>query len=236
MAGGSNKSSAKNKQTDKNNELTPNAAEGGSQLQVTGQENQEATVSQKLDILLNVVKDMGAQLEDHGERLRKWEERVSIQNISALPSAHSSPKATTTSVNEPPQSKPDKMPSFEALKTDSRIQAEVARRLHEYQNASRTDGIGKPLATLKSGRYRAGVTKIRTQVNWPQDFCSVPIGSKQPTYDELSNDQWVQGFLFCILEEKDQNIRESMLQYYTWLMQDATELNIMTACCSPSRG
>ena len=68
MAGGSNKNgSTKNKQTDKNNELTPNAAEGGSQLQTTGQETQEATVSQKLDILLNAVKDMGAQLEDHGE-------------------------------------------------------------------------------------------------------------------------------------------------------------------------
>ena len=110
MAGGSNKSSAKNKQTDKNKELTPNAVERGSQLQVPGQESQEATVSQKLDILLYAVKDMGAKLEDHGERLRKQEERVSIQNISALPSAHSSPKATATSVNELPQSKPEKMP------------------------------------------------------------------------------------------------------------------------------
>ena len=223
MVGGSNKSSAKNKPADKNNELTPNATEGVSQ------ENQEATVSQKLDILLNAVKDMGAQLEDHSERLCKQEERVSIQNILALPLAHSSPKATARSVNESPQSKPDRMPSFEALKTDSHIQAEVAKHLHEYQNASSTDGIGKPLATLKSGRYQAGVTKIRTQVNWPQDFCSVPIGSKQPPSDELSNHQWVQGFLFCKLEEKDQNIRESMLQYYTLLIQDAIELNIMTA-------
>ena len=97
-------------------------------------------MSQKLDSLLNAVKDMGAQLEDHDERLRKQEEKVSIQNISALPSAHSSPKATATSVNEPPQSKHERMPSFEALKTDSRIQAEVAKCLHEYQNASRTDG------------------------------------------------------------------------------------------------
>ena len=162
MAGGNNKNgSAKNKQTDKNNELTPNASEWGLQLQTTGQETQEATVSQNLNILLNAVKDMGAQLEDHGERLHKQEERVSIHNILALPSAHSSPKATATFMAEPLQSKPEKMPSFEALKTDSHIQA-VARHLHEYQNASRTDGLGKPLATLKSGRYRAGITKIRT--------------------------------------------------------------------------
>ena len=102
-------------------------------MHATGQESQEATVSQKLDLLLNAVKDIGAQLEDHGERLRKQEERVSIHNIPA----HSLPKAAATSVTKPPQSKPDKMPSFEALKTDSRIQAEVARCLHEYQNASK---------------------------------------------------------------------------------------------------
>ena len=152
---------------------------------------------------------------------------MSIHNISVLPSAHSSPKATATSVAEPPQSKPEKMPSFEALKMDSHIQEEVTRRLHEYQNASRTDRLGKPLT--KSGRYGAGITKIRTQVNWPQYFHSVPIGSKQPIFDELSNDQLVQGFLFFMLEEKDQNISEAMLQYYTWLMQVAIELNIMTA-------
>ena len=125
---------------------------------------------------------MGAQLEDHRERLRKQEERVSIHNNSA----HSLP-----SVTEPPQSKPEKMLLIEALKTDARIQAEVVRHLHEYQNTSKTDGIGKPLVTLKSGRYQADITKIRTQVNWPQDFCSVLTGSKQPTYDDLSNDQWV---------------------------------------------
>ena len=50
---------------------------------------------------------------------------MSIHNISALPSAHSSPKATATSVTEPPRIKPEKMPLFEALKTDSHIQAEV---------------------------------------------------------------------------------------------------------------
>ena len=68
------------------------------------------------------------------------------------------------------------MPSFEILKSDSRIQLEVARRLDEYQNASRVE-IGKPTTVLKSGRYRAGVSKVKIHVNWPQDFCSVPGNS-----------------------------------------------------------
>ena len=104
----------------------------------------------------------------------------------------------------------------------------MARRLTEYQNTSRGE-IGKPASSLKSGRLRAGVAKIKSHVNWPQDFCAIQFGTKQPTYDDFRNEQWVQGFLFCILDQKDNNIRENMLQYYTLLMQDAVELNIQTA-------
>ena len=102
--------------------------------------------------------------------------------------------------------------SFEILKSDSRIQLGVARCLNDYQNVSRVE-IGKPTTVLKSGRYRAGVSKARVPVNWPQDFCSVTGNAKQLTYDELSYEQWVQGFLFCILEEKDQRTRENILYF-----------------------
>ena len=39
----------------------------------------------------------------------------------------------------------------------------------------------------------------------------------------------MQGFLFCILEEENEKIRENMLQYLTYLMQDAIELSMNTA-------
>ena len=97
----------------------------------------------------------------------------------------------------------------------------------EYQNTSRGE-IGKPASSLKSGQFRAGVAKIKSHVNWAQDFCAIQFGSKEPTFDDLSNEQWVQGF-FCILDEKDSKIRENILQYYTPLMQDAIKLNIQTA-------
>ena len=125
-------------------------------------------------------------------------------------------------------SKPDKLPSFQVLKSDFKIQAEVARQLNEYQNTSRGD-IDKPASSSKSGHFRTGVAKIKSHVNWPQDFCVIQFGSKQPTYDKLISEQWVQGFLFCILDEKDNSIRKNMLRYYTLLMPDAVELNIQTA-------
>ena len=42
----------------------------------------------------------------------------------------------------------------------------------------------------------------------------------------------VQGFLYCMLEEKDHTVRDNLLQYHTLLMKDAIELNIQTVKCA----
>ena len=85
--------------------------------------------------------------------------------MSGVPSTKSSPKQLNGGpAQQTGNSKPAKLPSFEVLKTDSRIQAEVAKKLHDYQGASRIKG--KPTSSLKSGRFRAGAAKIRTHVNW----------------------------------------------------------------------
>ena len=218
------KSGKKTGKNDEKNGTQASEAEKIPDMSIASGAN-DTGVAQKLDTVLEAVKNMGDQLKQQDERLHREEEKASIYDLSAVPSAHSSPKY---SKQEPMASKPDKVPSFEVLKSDSKIQAEVARRLNDYQNVSRGE-IGKPASSLKSGRFRAGVAKIKSHVNWPQDFCVIQSGSKQPTYDDLSNEQWVQGFLFCMLEEKDQIVRDNMLQYYTLLMQDAIELNIQTA-------
>ena len=156
---------------------------------------------------------------------------MSVHELSVVPSAQSSPKQYRVTGMEKPklvEGNVKEVPSFEILESDSRIQLEVAKPLNDYQNASRWE-LGKPTTVLKSGRYRVGVSKVKIHVNWPQDFCSVLGSAKQPTYDELSCEQWVQGFLYCILEEKDQNRREHMLYYDTLIMQDAIELNFQTA-------
>ena len=72
-------------------------------------------VSQKLDTFLEEVKNMGDQLKQQDERLRRQEEKMSIHDLSAVPSAQTSPKH---SKQESVTSKPDKLPSFEVLKSD----------------------------------------------------------------------------------------------------------------------
>ena len=193
---GRNKSSKK--QTDKDIVQSTSAGKVPSQLQASV--NQDTSVGQKLDALLAIVQDMGEKLKEQDDRLLKREEKASIHDISVVPSAHSSPKQTKREATQQPgNSKPAKLPSFEVLKTDSRMQAEVTKRLLDYQDASRIEG--KPTSSLKSGRFRAGIAKGRTHVYWPQNLCTVQPGSKQPTNDDLTNEQWVQGILMCILEE-----------------------------------
>ena len=186
------------------------------------EQSQDLTVVRKLDQLLEVVKGLDTKIQEQDIRLQKQEERVSLRDVSALPSAQSSPKADK-------ELQPGKMPSFQELKGDSKIQAEVDKRLRTYQNASRTDFHGKSNTVIKSGRYRAGIAKIKNPISWPQDYCTVNVGNKQPTYDEMSLEQWVQGMIFCILEQSDSKSKENMLMYLAFLMQDAIELSAHTA-------
>ena len=185
----------------------------------------DTSIANKLDRLLEVVKGMDGKLKEQEVRLQKQEERVSLNEISALPSAQSSPKVARNSAAKDPA----RLPSFEELKSDSKVQAEVDKRLREYQNISSGDNQGKPNTALKSGRFRSGVSKVKVPISWPQDYCSVLVGQKQPTYDELSLEQWFQGLLYCILEQDSNTIRENMLYYLTLLMQDAVELSSSTA-------
>ena len=179
-----------------------------------GSNEPEMAISKKIDILIDVVANMGKQVKEQDMRLQQQEERSSIADLFVVPSAQSSPKS-------------QKLPSIQTLKEDARAQAEVERRLQEYQDISRTEFAGR-LTSRKSGRYRVGVTKVKVQTNWPHDFCTVPVGTKQPVYDDMSNEQWVQGMLVCILEESDNTTRNQMLIHFSCLMQDAVELSLGT--------
>ena len=51
----------------------------------TASEVNDTGVSQKLDTLLEAVKNMGDQLKQQDERLRRQEEKMSIHDLSAVP-------------------------------------------------------------------------------------------------------------------------------------------------------
>ena len=69
----------------------------------TNSEGNDTGISQKLDTLLEAVKSMDDQLKQQDERLRRQEEKMSIHDLSAVPSVQSSPKHL---MQEPATSKP----------------------------------------------------------------------------------------------------------------------------------
>ena len=132
-------------------------------------------------------------------------------------------------VHSSPHHKRARVPSFEELRSDSQIQAEVQKRFHTYDNVSRLDVKGRSTDVYKSGRFRAGIHKVRHVIPWPQDYCTTVSGYKRPTYDDLNVFEWSQGFVYCVLEESHSKTRENMLRYCTSLMQDAVEMSFATA-------
>ena len=144
--------------------------------------NRLVSVEAKLDKLLDTVASMEG-------RIQKQEERSRIRDLSPVPSAHSSARV------EP------KLPSFEELKSDDKIQMKLLKRLHQYDYTTRNEAKGKLSDAFKSGRFRPGVHKVKKVVNWPQDYCTMVSGGRQLVYDDLNVNQWVQGIIQCAVEE-----------------------------------
>ena len=186
-----------------------------------------AQLESKIDKLVDV-------LHGFNDRLKKQEEKAEVHELSILPSAQSSPKASGPAGEKSMQvsrEAPATIPSFEILKDDDKIQKAIQQRLQHYHNMSRDNlkGNNKATTELKSGRFRSGVQKVQIAVNWPQDFCSVSAGAKQPNYEDLSTLQWVQGYVGCVLDEKDETARQNMLWHLMQLMEDSIELSFHTA-------
>ena len=121
-----------------------------------------------------------------------------------------------------------RLPTFEELKSHDRIQGEIQCKLHQYDNMARQDK-GKSTDVFQPGHFRPGVHKVKRKVNWPQDYCTVCTGHKQPTYDDLSVLQWSQGFIQGVIEEPSSTVRNIMLRHFVSCMQDAIELSFPTA-------
>ena len=133
--------------------------------QKSGEDNKLVALEQKLDKLLDTVAVMEGRIDQQEQKSR-------LRELSPVPSAHSSLRI------QKGDSDP-KLMTFDELRSDDKIQAEVQHRLHQYDHTSRLEAKGKAVDALKSGRFRPGVHKVKKFVNWPQDYCTVLGGNKQ---------------------------------------------------------
>ena len=67
---------------------------------------------------------------------------------------------------------------------------------------------------------------------WPHEQILGGSTKQRISYDQLSLTQFVPGFIKNVLEEENQNYKDSMLQYLPDLMEDATDFSWASAKAS----
>ena len=120
--------------------------------QKSSEDNKLVALEQKLDKLLDTVAVMEGRINQQEQTLR-------LRGLSPVPSAHSSLRIHKGDSDH-------KLPTFDELCSDDKIQAEVQRRLHQYDHTSRLEAKGKAVDALKSGRLRPGVHKVKKGPQW----------------------------------------------------------------------
>ena len=127
------------------------------------------------------------------------------------------------------------IPSLQALRSTAVNQEMVQRRLEELQQQAIPQDTGK-IINFSSSRELGSVTnntkkgkKEKVEVVWPQDCAFVGHLRAQVTYEQLTQSQFVLGFLCSVQEEVNPYIRSNMVDYLTELFQNVCDFGWQAA-------
>ena len=163
------------------------------------------------------------ELQALSGRMSTIEDRVNQQDQAAV--AVTSPTRSQTSMTTSEPESDLMLPTMDALKRSSTVQAQVDSRLRELN--SLTDK-GK----FKSQRGGSETVWVKKEVPWPQNHILSGSNKSRISYDALSISQWVAGFSCIIREESDPKTRDHMLEYMTDLMEDSHDFGWSAAKAS----
>ena len=123
----------------------------------------------------------------------------------------------------------DIIPSLQALRTTTVNQDLVQHRLEELQHQAKQQAAGNPLhipprhePSSTSTNHRKG-KKDKVEVVWPQDCTYVGHLRSRVTYEQLTQAQFVLGYLRSVQEEENPFIRANMVDYLTELFQNTCD-------------
>ena len=122
------------------------------------------------------------------------------------------------------------VPNLSTLRNSAEIQAQVNARLQELEQANQMNTAGTGNSSIMSPDLSKKVTvgskggkDKKISVAWPQDLSFVGTLRKRPQYEDLTQTQWILGFLRIAQEESNPEFRTHMYEYLTELMQDAAD-------------
>ena len=114
------------------------------------------------------------------------------------------------------------IPTLATLQGSQHIQTEVDKRLRQLVDLNES---GKS----KSQRGGNEIVWVKRQVPWPQNFVLGGSNKGRMSYDSLNWCQWVAGFATIAREEQNVEIKNSMLEYLTEIMEDANDFGWQSA-------
>ena len=125
----------------------------------------------------------------------------------------------------PPQ--PTSLPQLHSLRQDHSVQKQVEERLKQLASG---DTTGTKIKSLRGGPVEVVVPN---RVKWPHEFVLSGSNKERIQYDHLTTVQWVAGYCRILREERDQKIKDHMLDYQVIsLMDDAHDFSWDAALAS----
>ena len=111
------------------------------------------------------------------------------------------------------------------LQGSHHIQTEVDKRLRQLVDLNESG---------KSRSQRGGneIVWVKRQISWPQNFVLGAVLKVECPMIELNWCQWVAGFATIAREEQNLEIKNSMLEYLTEIMEDANDFGWQSAKAS----
>ena len=121
------------------------------------------------------------------------------------------------------------IPSIQALRTTAVNQDLVQQRLQQLNQYALPQQPGNLLShnltphTTPVATSKPKTKKEKIEVTWPQDCAFVGHLRARVTYDQLTQAQFILGFLRLVQEESDMYVRSNMIEYLTELFQNVCD-------------
>ena len=162
---------------------------------------------------LNAIESTNSKKTSDPKKIKKSKQKVSSQ-------------VNTSVTLPPPQTTNTTLPDLHAIRQDHLLQKQVEDRLKQLASA---DATGTKIKSLRGGPVEVVVPN---RVKWPHEFVLSGSSKERIQYDQLTTVQWVAGYCRILREERDQKIKDHMLDYLISLMDDAHDFSWDAAMAS----
>ena len=175
--------------------------------------------------ILSALTSVSSRLTAIEQRIQRTEDKLQ-QGSASFSDGVTSPTASLAShtYSQVDSDEEDEVvtPTTAFLKSSRGIQHAVDRRLQELVSLNER-------GTFKSQRGGNENVTVKHKIPWPQNHILAGTSKSRVTYDSLSTFQWVSGFCSIIKDENNVDVKNSMLEYMSELMEDAQDFGWSSA-------